>query len=354
MATQVQLIRKRVGNDIKMAVRLVDSEVAVDWTTVSKVRAVMVSDQQRVRMGDCRIVGPDSQDATKLLMVYPAAQPQYLGVARLVLTLTYYGNVSTLDIPVLVFVASTAEEGTDIVEVEAPADLDPEENNLQLELEDIDTSVIEAAIDAANEAAERANEAADLATAAAGRNPYIGDNNHWYVWDADEGEFVDTGISAIGPQGSTGPAGPQGPQGETGATGPQGATGATGATGAQGPAGRDGYSPYVGNNGHWYAYDDSTQQYVDTQVTAQGPQGETGATGATGPEGPQGATGATGAQGPAGADGHSPYIGVNGHWYEWDSQTGAYEDSGVSAGADLTDYTDAELQTAIDTAFAGL
>lgn len=165
MAT-IELIRKRVGNDIKMAVRLVDSEVAVDWTTVSKVKAVMVSDQQRIMMGECRIVGPDTQDATKLLMVYPAVQPQYLGVARLVLTVTYFGNVSTLDIPVLIFVASTAEEGTDTVEVEAPADLDPEDNNLELELEDIDTSVIQAAIDAANEAATAANEAAESANEA--------------------------------------------------------------------------------------------------------------------------------------------------------------------------------------------
>ena len=386
MAT-IQLIHKRVGNDIKIALGLTDSDVAVDWTTVDRVRALLVSDQQRVKMGDCRIGGPDQTDPTKLLMLYPASQPQYLGVARLVVTVTYYDHVSTFDVPVLKFVASTSEEGPGPVEVEAPVTLDPENNNLEIAVEDVDTSVLEAAIDAANEAAAAANEAAESATQAAGRNPYIGDNDHWYVWDGEAGEFVDTGVSAIGPQGATGPQGPQGPKGdtgaqgpqgekgdtgaqgpkgetgatgaqgpkgETGATGPQGATGATGATGAQGPAGRDGYSPYVGNNGHWFAYDDSTQQYVDTQVTAQGPQGETGATGATGPEGPQGATGATGAQGPAGADGHSPYIGVNGHWYVWDTNTSAFVDSGVSAGADLTDYTDAELQTAIDTAFANL
>ena len=383
MAT-VNLIHKRVGNDIKMAVQVLDNGVALDWTSVTRIYAALQSDSQRIRMGMCRVDGPDSEDPTKLLLTYPAKSPQYAGVARLVLECNYMGSTATLDTPAFVFVASTAEEGTGPVTVEVPASVDPETNNLQILVADVDTSVLDDAIQAANEAADAANEAAEKATEAAGRNPYIGDNNHWFVWDADAGEFVDTGISAIGPQGATGPQGPQGPQGETGATGPQGpqgetgaqgpqgetgaqgpqgpqgetgatgpqgATGATGATGPQGPAGRDGNSPYIGNNGNWFVYDDSTEQYVDTEVEAQGPQG---ATGATGPQGPTGATGATGPQGPAGADGHSPYIGANDHWYVWNGTTQQYEDSGVSAGADLIDYTDAELQTAIDTAFANL
>ena len=381
---QIELKHKRRGNDIHMALALTDNNVAVDWSTVDTVKASLISDQQRIKMGDCRVDGPDSVDPTKLKIFYGATQPQYLGVARLVVSVTYHGHVSAFDVPALVFVASTAEEGNGVVEVAAAATLDPENNNLEISVADVDTSVLEEAISDAQTAADAANEAAEKATEAAGRNPYIGDNNHWFVWDADAGEFVDTGISAIGPQGATGPQGPQGPQGETGATGPQGpqgetgaqgpqgetgaqgpqgpqgetgatgpqgATGATGATGPQGPAGADGHSPYIGNNGNWFVYDDSTEQYVDTEVEAQGPQG---ATGATGPQGPTGATGATGPQGPAGADGHSPYIGANDHWYVWNGTTQQYEDSGVSAGADLTDYTDAELQTAIDTAFANL
>ena len=205
MAT-IELIHKRVGNDVKIALGLTDGGVAVDWTTVSKVRAVLVSDQQRVKMGECRISGPDATDPTRLLMLYPASQPEYLGVARLVVTVTYHGHVSTFDAPLLVFVPSTAEEGTGTVEVEAPVTLDPENNNLEISVTDVDTSVLEEAISDAQEAAAAANEAAEKATQAAGRNPYIGDNDHWYVWDAEEGEFVDTGVAATGPEGNPGAA----------------------------------------------------------------------------------------------------------------------------------------------------
>ena len=205
MAT-IELIHKRVGNDVKIALGLTDGGVAVDWTTVSKVRAVLVSDQQRVKMGECRISGPDATDPTRLLMLYPASQPEYLGVARLVVTVTYHGHVSTFDAPLLVFVPSTAEEGTGTVEVEAPVTLDPENNNLEISVTDVDTSVLEEAISDAQEAAAAANEAAEKATQAAGRNPYIGDNDHWYVWDAEEGEFVDTGVAATGSKGDPGAA----------------------------------------------------------------------------------------------------------------------------------------------------
>lgn len=37
--------------------------------------------------------------------------------------------------------------------------------------------------------------------------------------------------------------------------------------------------PYIGNNGNWFVYDFTTQQYVDTNVDATGPAGQTGPTG---------------------------------------------------------------------------
>ena len=287
MAT-IELIHKRVGNDIKIALGLTDGGVAVDWTTVDKVNALLVSDQQRVKMGGCKIGGPDATDPTKLLMLYPASQPEYLGVARLVVTVTYHGHVSTFDKPLLVFVPSTAEEGTGTVEVEAPVTLDPENNNLEISVTDVDTSVLDAAITDAQEAAAAASHAADLATAAAGRNPYIGENSHWYVWDGQAGEFVDTGVDATGLKGDTGPAGPQGPKGDTGDTGPKGDKGDKGDTGPQGPKGDTGATGSQGPKG-------------DTGDT--GPQGPKGDTGDTGPQGPKGDTGATGPQGPKGDTG---------------------------------------------------
>ena len=113
-----------------------------------------------------------------------------------------------------------------------------------------------------------AKEEADRAELATTRQPRIGTNGHWYIWDGTG--YIDSGYNAIGqrgPQGiqgapgAQGPQGPQGPQGMTGATGAQGPTGATGAPGATGP---------------------------------QGPKGDTGATGPQGPQGIQGPQGPTG------------------------------------------------------------
>ena len=55
-------------------------------------------------------------------------------------------------------------------------------------------------------------------------------DGYWYVWDAVNESFVNTGVQANGPQGEAGETGPQGPQGETGPMGPQGETGPAGAT----------------------------------------------------------------------------------------------------------------------------
>lgn len=51
-----------------------------------------------------------------------------------------------------------------------------------------------------------------------GMAPYIGSNNHWYVYDKTTQTFKDSGVEATeaGPAGATGPQGAQGPQGPQG------------------------------------------------------------------------------------------------------------------------------------------
>ena len=51
--------------------------------------------------------------------------------------------------------------------------------------------------------------------------------------------------------------------------------------------------PYIGDNGHWLLYDTDTESYVDSGVEAQGPEGDPGQTGPAGPEGSPGITSAT-------------------------------------------------------------
>ena len=49
-----------------------------------------------------------------------------------------------------------------------------------------------------------------------GKSPYIGENGHWFEWNAEQQQFVDTGVTAQGRDGNPGLQGPQGIQGNTG------------------------------------------------------------------------------------------------------------------------------------------
>lgn len=53
------------------------------------------------------------------------------------------------------------------------------------------------------------------------------------------------------------------------------------------------HSPQI-QNGNWYVWDETLEDYVDTGVSATGPRGEAGPTGPVGPAGPQGNPGAPG------------------------------------------------------------
>ena len=65
---------------------------------------------------------------------------------------------------------------------------------------------------------------------------------------------------------------------------------------------KNGHSPYIGTNGNWYEYDDETEEYTDTEVKAEGPQGPRGETG------PAGTNGTDGAPGTPGTNGISPTV----------------------------------------------
>ena len=94
-----------------------------------------------------------------------------------------------------------------------------------------------------------------------------------------------------------------------------------------GADGKSGKSPYINStNNHWMAYDDATQQWVDTGVDAGGS-----------------------GSGESGKDGHSPYIGQNGHWYVFNDSTQQWTDTNVTAqGAKGDKGDDATLPSGAD------
>ena len=112
------------------------------------------------------------------------------------------------------------------------------------------------------DARDEAVEAADRAQVVVGSSPYISPDGTWMIWDKDAGEFVDSGVDAIGPKGDpgeTGPEGPQGPKGDPGETGPEGPQGPKGDPGETGPAGPqgpkgDGSCPIVTTSGSGSKY----------------------------------------------------------------------------------------------------
>ncbi len=141
------------------------------------------------------------------------------------------------------------------------------------------------------DARDEAVEAADRAQVVVGSSPYISPDGTWMIWDKDAGEFVDSGVDAIGPKGDpgeTGPEGPQGPKGDPGETGPEGPQGPKGDPGETGPAGPQGPKGDPGETG---------------PEGPQGPKGDPGETGPAGPQGPKGDPGETGPEGPQGPKG---------------------------------------------------
>ena len=73
-----------------------------------------------------------------------------------------------------------------------------------------------------------------------------------------------------------------------------------------------GHSPYIGENGNWYEWDAEAANYVDTGTAAQGPQGPKGDTGDSGAQGPQGPQGPKGDTGATGPQGPKGDTGATG------------------------------------------
>lgn len=154
-----------------MYTTLKDNGVVVDWSTVENVRAFLFSESKRIITGEC-LVSADPDDDQVLVVDYLASSSQELGVNRLVIRVTYHDRVKTYDKLALNFVSITAlatgmtilEDPTFAVEVDAPEEFVP---TVGIDVAEVSTSVLDAAIDAAIAAAKEAEEAAREARDAA-------------------------------------------------------------------------------------------------------------------------------------------------------------------------------------------
>ena len=208
----------RTNADVKINAGLKDGGVLIDWAELTDIKAWLWSDAQKALAGRCD-VRVDADDSTKLICEYAATKPQYPGVNRLIVQATSQGVTKTYDKPAFNFVRWTDDqEGTQIT-------IDDPEVDVEIEVQDVSSTILDAVIAAAiaatadaehaahlipnqvlldcEQATIDANAAAAAAAAAAGRAPYIDeDTGNWFVWDASAGQYVDSGKHA---QGETGP-----------------------------------------------------------------------------------------------------------------------------------------------------
>lgn len=226
MAT-IEIPKVRKESTIIMYVSLTDNGVTVDWTSLSEIKPFMYSDEQHCIAGKCTAEIVTGSPET-LIVRYPTTAPQFLGQNSLLIRCTYDGNEKSFDVPVLEFV-DRSSEATGVTVIEDP------ELPVAIEVQDVDTSVLDDAIAAALDAAAKATAAAELvpldilaqcqaaaeaATAAAeNASPRIAQNGNWEIYDFDEGEYVDSGNPSRGIQGVQGEKGDKGDKGDQGNTG---------------------------------------------------------------------------------------------------------------------------------------
>ena len=195
----------RTTADVTMNTRLKDGGIYIDWAGLTDIRAWIYSDAQKALAGRVDVT-IDQQDSTKAVLVYAGTKAQYPGINRLIVQARYNGSLKTYDKAVFNFVPRTAEATGNVT-------IDEPETDVEIVVQDVSSSILDATILAALAAADRANEAAEAAEhmvdihtgpqGPAGKSPYIDETTgHWFIYDDETGEYVDSGNVAKGDTGN--------------------------------------------------------------------------------------------------------------------------------------------------------
>ena len=162
----------RVSSDLTIRLKLKDGGVAIDWSTLQNIRVSLYADDQRSMASRCD-VSIDEEDSTLLVCQYAANKMQYLGVNRVIVQCKYMGEVKTYDKPAFNFVRWTSDQEGEQITIDDP-DVD-----VEISVEDVSSSILQEAVDAAFDAADRANDAAaaaehmvDIHTGPEGKSAY--------------------------------------------------------------------------------------------------------------------------------------------------------------------------------------
>lgn len=208
---ELNLPNIREGGNIRFRIGLEDGGVAVDWSGLEDIRVFLYADAQKLVSGEMCEVAVDEEDNTVLKCKYSGDDVQYRGINSVLVRAKYLGEIKVYDKPAINIVARTSD-ATGVVEIDDPV------VPVQISVEDVSTSLLNNAIDAAINAAAEAEKAAHLvplqvledcveatgkALEAASKAPYIDETTgNWFVWDAEAGEYVDSGKTARGATGN--------------------------------------------------------------------------------------------------------------------------------------------------------
>ena len=285
----ITLENVRASSDITVKLRLKDGGMYIAWTSLSDIKAYIFSDAQRAIAGRCD-VSIDGNDSTLLICNYSSTKPQYLGVNSIVIRANYDGRVKTYDRCAFNIVKRTADVSEDIVLNDPVVDL-------ELEVADVSSSLLDMAIALAFKAVDEWDQVTVTERGPEGKSAYRVAVDNGFVGTEDEWL-----ASLVGPEG------PRGRQGETGETGPAGVTSAV--VTVDNTTGTPSATATVENGLLSIAISGIKGETGAAGATGatgpQGPQGIQGIQGETGPQGEEGAPGATGAQGPKGDTGDTP------------------------------------------------
>ena len=138
---EVTITKGRLHSDIRMHVALKDNGVAVDWSGLSSIRAMLYSVDQKAMAGKCNRVVVNSEDPTDLVCDYSAASPQFEGLNRIVIRCVYESRTKTYDAPAVFLVASTDDLADGEVVIDDP------EVDVEIEVTEVSTSLLDEAIE---------------------------------------------------------------------------------------------------------------------------------------------------------------------------------------------------------------
>ena len=151
----INLPNFRTTADVTMNTRLKDGGMYIDWAGLTDIRAWIYSDAQKAMAGRADVT-IDQEDSTKAILVYAGTKAQYPGINRLIIQARYNGSLKTYDKAVFNFVPRTAEATGNVT-------IDEPETDVEIVVQDVSSSILDATILAALAAAERADEAAAAA-----------------------------------------------------------------------------------------------------------------------------------------------------------------------------------------------